>query len=958
MGVSRQILFGKLNATLFKSIESGTAFCKLRGNPYVELCHWLHQLLQLSDSDLHRVMRHCDIDVAVLERDVVAALGTLPAGASAIGDFSHHVTSTIETAWLYATLAFGTDRIRGAHLIAALVETPELRRVTLSISPQFKKIPVDDVVGMLPAWVADSPEAGELACDGSGLTPAVPGEASQAIASGGPNGGSALSRYCTDLTERASQQQIDPVIGRSREISALVDILLRRRQNNPLLTGEAGVGKTAVVEGLALAIAQGDVPQALRQARLLSLDVGALLAGASMKGEFESRLKAVLAEAGASPVPVVLFVDEVHTLVGAGGTAGTGDAANLLKPALARGTLRLVGATTWSEYKRHIEKDAALTRRFQVVQIAEPDEDTAVEMAQGLVEMLERHHRVLIMHEAVVAAVKLSHRYLPSRQLPDKAISLLDTACARVALSLHAPPPRIEHLRQKKQGIETTLALLTKESMLGQDMPGQVDELLHEVNDVSQTLASLETRWHHERQLAQALVDTRHKILQVPVTEQPGLMAQARQAEQALVATQGDAPLVYPHVDGAVIAEVVADWTGIPVGRMMRDDIDVVMTLPQRLADRVIGQPHGLAQICDRIQSSRAMLTDPGKPAGVFLLVGPSGVGKTETALALAEALYGGEQNLVTLNMSEYQEPHTISTLKGAPPGYVGYGEGGVLTEAVRRRPYSVVLLDEIEKAHHDVHEVFYQVFDKGWMEDGEGRAIDFKNTVLLLTSNVASDLIADLCADASLLPSPDALRDAVMPELAKVFPSAFLGRVTVVPYLSLPDDVVGRIVRLQLDRVVDRMRSQHGAALTYGDDVVTHIIERCAVAATGARLIIGYIEQHVLPLLGRRWLEALGAGHAMSDIALAVEDARIVCRETAEPASADPPAEPFAGMPAPDPEPEHTPTPTLEATPMSVASVSAVETLPDKPSDEAPEGSPPRPVFGGGGGIPWPAQF
>ncbi|MEV8471829.1 type VI secretion system ATPase TssH [Ralstonia sp. UNC404CL21Col] len=858
MDISRQALFGRLNPTLFKAIESATAFCKLRGNPYVELVHWLHQLVHAPDGDMQRLLRHAGADLQALESDLARALSALPAGATSISDFSFQIESAVERAWVYATLAFADDRVRGAYLLTALLKTPELRRTVLGISPQFAKVRADDLVETISALVAQSPESTEAAYDRSGLALAVPGEANKAM-SPGASGKGALDQYCRDLTEDARAGRLDPVIGRKHEIRTMTDILLRRRQNNPLITGEAGVGKTAVVEGLAQAIASGEVPPSLADVRLLSLDVGALLAGASMKGEFEARLKGVLEEAAKSANPIILFVDEAHTLMGAGGQAGTGDAANLLKPALARGALRTIGATTWSEYKRHIEKDPALTRRFQVLQVMEPQEANAVTMVRGLVPTFETHHKVLIRDEAVRAAVKLSNRYIPSRQLPDKAISLLDTACARVALSLHAPPAAVELPRQRLAAVEAEAALLAKEAAFGRQDNRRVADVENTVREIKTELAQTEARWQQEAALATGVLAQRQAIVEsLAAGTEDAARAALMALESELASAQGETPLLYTEVDEAVVAAIVADWTGIPVTRMVADEVVTVMALPQTLAARVIGQDHALVQLGERIQTARAQLTDPNKPVGVFLLVGPSGVGKTETALALADALYGGEQNLITINLSEFQESHTVSTLKGAPPGYVGYGEGGVLTEAVRRRPYSVVLLDEVEKAHPDVHEVFYQVFDKGYMEDGEGRHIDFKNTILLLTSNAGSDLLSSLCDDPTLMPEPAALRDALMPELRKVFPAAFLGRLVVVPYLPLAAENLGRIVRLHLDRVVTRTREQHDIALTYGDAVVSHIVERCPLGETGARKLISFIEQVIQPQLAKLWLGAL----------------------------------------------------------------------------------------------------
>lgn len=880
MSISRHALFGKLGATLFRSIESATVFSKLRGNPYIELVHWLHQLLAQSDGDLHRIVRHCGISRELLERDLQTALAALPSGASALTDFSHHVETAIERAWVVATLAFGDGRIRGAWLMAALVETPELRRLLLAISPEFGKIAVEGLHDALPAWIADSPEAEDTPYDRSDFSSAVPGEASGVLAASAK--GAALAQFCADLTARARAGEIDPVVGREVEIRTMIDVLLRRRQNNPLLTGDAGVGKTAVVEGLARAIAAGEVPPKLADVRLLSLDVGALLAGASMKGEFEARLKSVLEEAAKSPAPVVLFVDEIHTLVGAGGQAGTGDAANLLKPALARGTLRTIGATTWSEHKRYIEKDPALTRRFQVLQIAEPEEPSAIDMVRGLAGTLASHHGVVVLDEAIRAAVTLSHRYIPSRQLPDKAISLLDTACARVALSQHAPPRELQRIRERLQAARVEAELLGNEVRIGLGSEAALADINAAIATLEFEERVVEAAWRGQSEAAKALAGAREVVSGRAAEREPEADARdsaaselqtLRELELTLSNLQADTPFVFPEVGEAIVADIVSDWTGIPVGRMITDEVSAVQMLPATLAARVIGQHDALQQIGERVQTARAGLADPRKPLGVFLLAGPSGVGKTETALALAEALYGGEQNLITINMSEYQEAHTVSGLKGAPPGYVGYGEGGVLTEAVRRRPYSVVLLDEIEKAHGDVHEMFYQVLDKGYMEDGDGRFIDFRNTTILMTSNVGADLSASLCADEMLAPDFEGLRSALLTQLLKAFPAAFLGRMTLVPYRPLGSDSLARIVRLHLDRVVRRMADNNRIALSYASEVVDYIVGRCLVHETGARLLIGFIEQHVLPRLARQWLDAFAAKSALTHMTIEVTD-------------------------------------------------------------------------------------
>jgi type VI secretion system protein VasG len=856
MDISRAALFGKLNPTLFKAIEGATVFCKLRGNPYVELVHWLHQIANVADSDLHRIARHFRMDMSALQSDMTAYMATLPNGASSISDFSHHITESIERAWVFSTLYFNASTIRGAYLLAVLIRTAEYRAVLYGISTEFRKISLSDI-DQFDEAVLGSPESTEQTTDGSDFAAGAPGEASGAM-SDGSQGKSMLARFCTDLTEQARQGKIDPVVGRIDEVRNMIDVLLRRRQNNPLLTGEAGVGKTAVVEGLALAIAQGDVPPALKQVKLLSLDVGALLAGASMKGEFESRLKGVIEEASKSKQPIIMFVDEIHTLVGAGGAQGTGDAANLLKPALARGTLRTVGATTWTEYKKHIEKDPALTRRFQVLQVAEPEELKAVQMVRGIREIFAQHHQVEILDEAIQAAVKLSHRYIPSRQLPDKAISLLDTACARVAFSLASPPARVEFLRRKLEALDLEKGLLDREVQLGAEHDELVKAVDLQIEEAKAELDALEQQWQKELSLVQEIQQLRAQQAQ-PEAEVDELRVQIKDKELQLRQIQGELPLVYDRVGEDVVAAIVADWTGIPVGKMVSDEMQNILTLDQKLSLRVMGQDHALKQIASRVQTSYAKLLDPNKPVGVFMLVGPSGVGKTETALALAEQMYGGEQNLITINMSEYQESHTVSTLKGAPPGYVGYGEGGVLTEAVRKRPYSVILLDEIEKAHPDVHEIFFQVFDKGWMEDGEGRYIDFKNTTILLTSNAASEMINALCHNEENLPQADALKDDIDHELLKIFPAAFMGRVTVIPYYPLTTSSLRLIVDTQLSKVQKRLAENHGIELVIDEEVSRHIVASCLSSDTGARLVIGYIEKNILPKLSVLILNAVG---------------------------------------------------------------------------------------------------
>ncbi len=885
VSISRHTLFGKLNTGLFRALESATAFAKLRGNPYVELVHWLHQLRQVADTDLSKLIQRCGVDETQLDQDLVRALERLPAGATRVNDFGYQIELTIEKAWVIGSLKFAQPAVRGASLLLAMATLTETKRTLLEISPQFARIVDHASLSQIEEVVKGSVEEKDPAYDGSGLAPSIPGEASQAMALGAEK--SALAKYCSDLTAIAREGKMDPVIGRNDEVLTMIDILLRRRQNNPLLTGEAGVGKTAVVEGLALAIAQGEVPVSLTNVRLLSLDVGALLAGASMRGEFESRLKSVLNEATTSEVPVILFIDEVHTLVGAGGAAGTGDAANLLKPALARGGVRTIGATTWSEFKKHIEKDPALTRRFQVLQVHEPQVVQAISMVRGLVTNFSNHHKVTILDDAVTAAVTLSHRYITARHLPDKAISLLDTACARVAMSLHTPSKEILRLKQALEDLKNLEAIQLIEFNCDDRFAEKLEKTQSEMKETEEKLAKEKAKLNEESQLVSEIFALRNSLQQQSEKEAEKFSAsetrqQLRALESKLAQLQENGASIHPFVNEAVIASIVSDWTGIPVGRMVKDDVRVVQYLSQTLHERVIGQDYAVRQIVERIQTAKSKLTDPNKPVGVFMLVGPSGVGKTETALALASAMYGGEHNLITINMSEYQEAHTVSSLKGAPPGYVGYGEGGVLTEAVRRRPYSVVLLDEVEKAHPDVHELFYQVFDKGWMEDGEGRSIDFKNTLILLTSNSGAQLISHLCDDKKMMPADETMQMQLATQLGREFPAAFLGRLTVVPYAPLSDASLQSIIRLQLNKIVDRVRAQHGVELSYSQEVVQHIVATCGKHETGARRITQFIEQNILPQIAQAWLDAMQTDVPYQSLALrmtpenaAVQDGR-----------------------------------------------------------------------------------
>jgi len=915
--ISRTSLFGKLNSIGYKAIEGATIFCKLRGNPYVELVHWLHQILKMPDSDLHRIIKHFDIDPSRLVADMTAELDRLPRGSTSISDLSSHLEDSVERGWVYGSLLFGESQIRTGHLLVGMLKTSGLKNVLLRISNEFGKIKLEELTDNFAKIVGGSPEETLTATDGSTLrAEAEAGGGAGEMAPAAMGKQEALSKFSVDLTEKARSGEMDPIVGRDVEVRQIIDILMRRRQNNPILTGEAGVGKTAVVEGFAQRIAEGDVPPSLKDVAVRVLDVGLLQAGASMKGEFENRLRQVIEEVQSSPKPIILFIDEAHTLVGAGGAAGTGDAANLLKPALARGTLRTIAATTWAEYKKYIEKDPALTRRFQVVKIDEPEEEKALLMMRSLASNLEQHHRVQILDEALDAAVRLSHRYIPERQLPDKAVSLTDTACARVAVSQHAVPPELEDCRRRIQALETELEIIGRETVTGINHKNRESEISEKLEAERERLAEIEDRWSKEKVLVDSILEIRAKLREsgkgtieqteaaedgtpeaekksdestetaasdtgeaapeaVETIDREESLKQLKSLQEQLSELQGEKPLILPCVDAQAVGSVVADWTGIPVGGMVKNEIEAVLNLAERLKKRVMGQDHALEAIARRITTSRARIENPNKPIAVMFLVGPSGVGKTETALALAEAMYGGENNLITINMSEFQEAHTVSTLKGSPPGYVGYGEGGVLTEAVRRRPYSIVLLDEVEKAHRDVHEIFFQVFDKGQMEDAEGRLIDFKNTIILLTSNCGTDLIMDMCKDPKLMPEPEGICKAIRKPLLEVFPAALLGRIVAVPYYPINDETLKLIIRLQLGRIGRRTQENHKIPFTYDDQAVNLIASRCTEVESGARTVDAILTNTVLPEISHELLTRLMEGKTATRVHVGVKDSK-----------------------------------------------------------------------------------
>jgi type VI secretion system protein VasG len=867
--INLEAVAGKLNRVGYEALFKALRQAKGAGNRNVELAHWLVHVLQDERSDIAVTADNFRLDRNKLMMDINAAIGGFRKNETEMPSVSNTVMDTLDRGWHYATLFFGETQIRTGHVLVGALQSRELDRALKNISSEFNKMSVDVLTSEYRKIWAGSEEETLRPMDGSGLGTA----AGAAPGTSGAKGTTPLDRFSQDLTAKARSGEMDPILGRDDEIRQLIDVLMRRRQNNPILTGEAGVGKTAVVEGFAQRIASGEVPPPLRNVRLCALDIGLMQAGASMKGEFEQRLRSVIDEVQSSPTPIILFIDEAHTLIGAGGSAGTGDAANLLKPPLARGTLRTIAATTWSEYRQYIEKDPALTRRFQPIHVDEPGVETCCIMLRGLLGPMEKHHGVRISDAAIVAAVNLSHRYIPARQLPDKAVSLLDTAAARVAISQSATPALIEDARTAIVAREAAKAALVSDGDLGIDDAERLASLDTDIAALKEKLSSLDTEWAKEQALVNDIRDIR-KILaeRKPDDETAAKRTELRGKFDALEGITPENRMIYAHVDEQSVASVVSDWTGIPVGRMVRDEIETVLKLPEILNRRVVGQSHGLAMIAKRIETSRAKLDNPSKPIGVFMLAGPSGVGKTETALALAEALYGGEQNMITINMSEFQEAHTVSSLKGAPPGYVGYGEGGRLTEAVRRKPYSVILLDEVEKAHPDVHEIFFQVFDKGIMEDGNGRRIDFKNTLIILTTNVGTDLIMELSRDPRYRDHPDELAARLRPALLEIFPAALLGRIVTIPYFPLSNAMLDGIVRLQLGRIDRRIRDNHRASFVYDDAVVEHIVSKCNDPDSGGRMIDNIITNTLLPALSREFLKRSLAKEKITQARVGIE--------------------------------------------------------------------------------------
>lgn len=888
ISIDLKSLVGKLNEVSRNALEGAAGLCLSRTHYNVEIEHWLQKLLEIQDSDIIAILEKYDVNLGKLHQDINRELDKIKSGNSRAPALSPTIVDLAKNAWMLASVEYGHPLATSAHILSALMLDESLRRSTNVVSGELNKIPPESLRDLVRATVGTTGESKNLyASGGSNNTGSTP-EAG-AIPSKQP----ALDKFTVNLTAAAKAGKIDPVLGRDEEIRQIIDILIRRRQNNPILTGEAGVGKTAVVEGFALRIVSGDVPNPLKNVTIRSLDLGLLQAGASVKGEFENRLKSVISEVKSSPEPIIMFIDEAHTMIGAGGKEGQGDAANLLKPALARGELRTIAATTWAEYKKYFERDPALTRRFQVVKIEEPSEEKAINMMRAISEMLQVHHGVRIMDEAIIDSVKLSSRYITARQLPDKSVSLLDTACARVALSQSATPAAIEDTRRRIVQCESNILSLQRENATLGNCETRILELQTEQTDLEAQLLEQEAQWEKEAELVKQIHDMQKQIeddfyaARHPSSdnkeEEKGnktLSDEEREKVKHSLKTfmkelediQKEMPMIQVNVDGQAIAEVVANWTGIPVGKMVSDEIESVLHLDKILKKRIIGQDHALEAIAKNIKTSRAGLTDPRKPIGVFFMVGPSGVGKTETALALADMLYGGEQNITTINMSEFKEEHKVSMLLGSPPGYVGYGEGGVLTEAVRRKPYSVVLLDEMEKAHPGVQDIFYNVFDKGTIKDGEGRDIDFRNTIIIMTSNAAEEHIRAMCSASEERPDSEVLLDNFRPQLLNYFKPAFLGRTTLIPYYPLDDEILVKICEINMRRIEKRIKEQYNASFSYDEDVLLHIVARCQDTDTGARNIENVISRNMLPAMATQCLARMANGETITNIHIHVD--------------------------------------------------------------------------------------
>jgi type VI secretion system protein VasG len=861
ININLKSLVDKMSPYMRDSLEGAAGLCLAHSQYNVELEHWLLKLLDITDTDFVTLLEKHDVNPSNLAKQLATTIAKFRNGSTRPAALSPSIVEAAKNAWMLASVDYGHGIVSSGHLLAALMLDDSSRRQLLENCPELREIAPESIRETAKAIYGTTGESDHL----------VRGDESAAAGNQqGPVSATktpALDKYTVNLTERAKKGEIDPVLGRDEEIRQCIDILTRRRQNNPIMTGEAGVGKTAVVEGFALRIAEGDVPDPLKGVALRTLDLGLLQAGASVKGEFENRLKSVIEEVRGSVTPIILFIDEAHTMIGAGGKEGQGDAANLLKPALARGELRTIAATTWAEYKKYFERDPALTRRFQVVKVEEPSEEKAIDMMRGISESLQSHHKVRILDEAIIASVQLSHRYIPGRQLPDKSVSLLDTACARVALSQSATPGAIEDATRRIQRAEVAIAKLEREAAATGEHTERLEDLYAEKKTAEDLLASLKEQYGQESELISQIRECRDQIDHDFLGKEddklaPEALEELKTKLKALTAElsgiQGEAPLMQANVDEQAIAEVIANWTGIPVGKMVSDQIVAVQTLADKLGKRVIGQPHALEAVAQVIRTSRAGLTDPRKPVGVFLFCGTSGVGKTETALALADQLYGGEQNITTINMSEFKEEHKVSMLLGSPPGYVGYGEGGILTEAARRKPYSVILLDEMEKAHPGVQDIFYNLFDKGTIKDGEGRDIDFKNTVIIMTSNAGEDAIRAIFEQVEEKPEPEVLVDNIRPYLLQHFKSAFMGRANTIAFYPLDDENMMQIAAINMRKIEKRIVANYGAEFSYDEDVLINIVARCQESDTGARNIETILNRTLLPSLAAECLNKM----------------------------------------------------------------------------------------------------
>ncbi|MCG7490049.1 type VI secretion system ATPase TssH [Vibrio sp. Of14-4] len=848
-------LVAKLSPELKQALEVSAGAAMNQNVPSIETEHWILQLISQQDQHLASLIQSQNLSQDNLINELSSKIARFPKGNEGQPTLSQALTEIVKDAWMIASVNYGHGEIISLHLIQAMLQQNVLGMNTLQLE-SLQNVSLESLQGLINKTAVAKTK-----------TSAHIGSADGTV----PSGNDALSKYTTNLTQQAIDGNIDPISGRNSEVRKAIDILCRKRQNNPIMVGEPGVGKTAVVEGLALRIAANEVPSALQGVQIHSLDLGLLQAGASVKGEFENRLKDVINEVKNSDHPIIVFIDEAHTLIGAGGAAGQNDAANLLKPALARGEFKTIAATTWAEYKKYFEKDPALTRRFQVVSIEEPNAEDAKQMLRGIASSLQSHHGAFITESAIDASVHLSIRYLPSRQLPDKAISLLDTASARIALTQGAKPEVIEALEQTIRYQKNEKSALEKENALFATSEDEIKLLASQITDNEKKLSDYQSRWEQEIELVHDIKQLQQEISDAQAGEQVDKSKQDKLNDliDKLTALQGEEPLVNAMVDENTIAQVIANWTGIPVGNMMSDEIARLLSLEEELDKRVIGQNVAKQELAKAIRISRAGLTDNRKPIGVFLMCGPSGVGKTETAMALAEQLYGGNNDLTIINMTEFKEEHKISMLLGSPAGYVGFGEGGVLTEAIRRNPYSVLLLDEMEKAHPGVHDLFYQIFDKGHIKDSEGRNVDFKNTIIIMTSNAADQAICDACSNSNERLSNEELLESIRPDLQHYFKPAFLGRTTIVPYYPLNDEELSKITEISLNRIKKKLAEQYQASFTWDKGFVDYVVAKNTDPTTGGRAVEQIINRSLMPKLAEECINRLSQQQPISQVSV-----------------------------------------------------------------------------------------